>query len=163
MRAAFLMAAFGLGGNVMKPLALQVLQGGISGLVVEIAHDDDLCPRWQKADGLSYPTGYQLAVGPRALLATKTTGGVDDEDVERVVAERFALNIQNVTSGAHTLQGGDFQTVVTDRAKGKGLIEQGHINAAHIGRLGHEVFVARIPQQRAPCKVEEATVVFDLD
>ena len=88
---------------------------------------------------------------------------MDNKDVQGVATYHFALHIEDVASGTHIRQGNDTQIVVANGTEGKGLIEQCHINASQVGRLGHEVFIASTTQQRTTGKVEKARIILHLN
>ncbi len=117
------MRALGLMGNVMEPVFLQEQDGWTIGIVVEVACDDNLRISGQEADSLNNTIHYHTTVGTRLFLATKTTGSMNDKDVQGVAIDHFALYIQDITCRAHTFQRSDIKTFITDRTKREGLIE----------------------------------------
>ena len=74
-----------------------------------------------------------------------------------------SLDIENIPSRPHTLYRLDRQIVITDRAKREGLVEQCYINATNVRRLGHEVLVASVAQERTMGQVKQTRVILHFD
>ena len=124
--------ATGLSGDMMETTAFQIAQRRIGGLVVEVASDDDSGTVWQQSDSTHQTVSHRLPIGPRLSFAAKATGGMDDEDVQRIVIQGLSLHIQDVSRRTHAFHRPDFQAVVAEGTEGLGLVQQAHINAADV-------------------------------
>ena len=127
------MTALGVARDVAQTIVLQELERGTVGIVVEVASHHDLGTGRQQSDGTDEAFHDNMAIGTCLSFTTIATGGMNDEDVQRITIHGLPLHIQDVTRGAHAFQRRDIQVVVADRTKRKGLIEQGHINTTNVG------------------------------
>ena len=92
-----------------------------------------------------------------------TAGGMNDKDMKSVARGTTALNIKNITSGAHARKLRHGYHLITKGMKTLRLIEQGNIDATDIGRLGHEIIVAGIAKKGAMRQIAQHGIVFYFD
>ena len=119
--------------------------------------------RRQLADDTDNAPHDLEAVGTCGALTSIAAGGMDDEDMKGVAVLGLALDIQDVSCGAHVGKRFDVEVVIAQRAERQGLVEQRHINAADVGRLRHQIFIACMAKQRTTGEIEETSVVLDFD
>ena len=136
--------------NVGQTAFLDAVDAFVVGIVVEIACDEDF-RRFVKPkngiDGLAEPLCHLQSMGLSHSFPTRPTGCVDNENVERVARNDLSAGIKDVACRAHILQRLDANGVVVEQAEREGRIEQRHVDAAHVGRVGRHVFIACIPKQ----------------
>ena len=84
------------------------------------------------------------------------------KDVQSVVGDNPARNVEYVARGPHPAHRGHPQRRMGDWGKRKLMVEQSHVDAAIVGRVGHYVTVARVAQQRTLGQVAQYCVVFHL-
>ena len=87
------MSALRLSCDVMQSGGDEILESRTVSIVVEIACHNDFGVGRQRADNTHQPFGNNSTIGTCSPFATKATGGMDDKDVERVVAKGFTFYI----------------------------------------------------------------------
>ena len=87
---------------------------------------------------------------------------MDDKKVERVGFAGEPRHVENVTRGAHVRQQGNADSMMGERTECHGIVHQSHIYAPLVGRVGHQIFVAGLAQQRPFGQVVHHAVVFHL-
>ena len=117
------MCATGSTADVMQSMLLQKLKRGTIGIVVEVAGDNDLGMRRQLADDTDNAPHDLEAVGTCGALTSIAAGGMDDEDMKGVAVLGLALDIQDVSCGAHVGKRLDVEVVIAQRAERQGLVE----------------------------------------
>ena len=87
------MSALSLSCDVMQFGRGKILESRTVSIVVEIACHNDFGVGRQRADNTHQSFGYYSTIRTGSPLPTKTTGGMNHKDVERVVAEGFTFYI----------------------------------------------------------------------
>ena len=144
--------------DVDQPAVSELLQRMAVGIVVEVARHDDISLH-QRCCGLQQRFGHALSVRACGQLAAIAAGSMYYEHMQRVAADGLALYIEYVARRAHVGQGLNGNDVVAQRAEARGMVEQCHVDAAHVGRAGHQVVVSGGAQQRAARQVAHGRVV----
>ena len=90
-----------------------------------------------------------MAVLARSGDALRTAGGMDDEDMEGVASDCHAIGVKDVARGAHVFRLGDCDGTAAEEPEGQRRIEERYIDAALVGRMGDDIFVTGLAEQRA--------------
>ena len=151
-----------LTSNIDESLLLQILQRRTVGIVVEIASNNDFRILRQLPDNLHNPFHDHPTVRPRRMLTAKTARRMNHEHMQRVALAGFPLNIKHVARWPHPFQRLYLQIVAAQWSERHRLVQQRHIYPPDIRRLRHQVFIPRMPQQRASCQVKDDAVIFHL-
>ena len=146
-------------------MALNALDGGIGAVVVEVAGHHDMGMGRQPTDGVdgsAQPVGHPQTVRSGSPLTTIAAGRMNDKHMQGVARGHHPRGIENVARRPAVAIGLNAQRVVTEQGKRVRRIEQGHIDAAQVGRTGDQIVVAGIAQQRAARQVGQHRVVLHL-
>ena len=146
-------------------MRINMAQGGIIGIVVEIAQGNDAGIGRKAANGVHgfhKSASHVQTIWACAKFATGTARSMDYKDVKGVAGYYFSGDIKDVARGPHVLYRADAQGIMAYKIKGKGRIEQGHIDAPEVGRVGHDILIMGLPQKGAPCEVAHHSVVLNL-
>ena len=163
--AACSVAARRTGGHVGHALGAQLPYRCAVAALVEVAHYDDhrvLAGGFKRVYGKAEAVGHELAVRPCAPLSAVAARGVDYEYVECVACYYAACGVEYVARGAHAFHRFDAKRIVPYGREAAGRVEQGYVDAANVGRGGHDVLVVGASKQRPPCKVAHHAVVLHL-
>ena len=88
---------------------------------------------------------------------------MNDKNVKSVAGDNLTFHVENIACRTHALDKGDGDGFVTNRTKRRRLIDKGHIDASLVGRLGHQIVVAGISQERTTGEVMEHSVILYLN
>ena len=136
--------------KVMQPVTPYLLHGRAVGRIIEIAGHYDCSIGIigiDGVDGLTQTVGNSETKRTRVTFTSVAARSMDYKDMEgirRVTDD--STSIENVASGTHTIYRFYPKGIAHDGRKRKWRIKQGHINSSKIGRLCHQILIARIPQ-----------------
>ena len=154
-----------LDSDATQPVLTQAVQDGGMVVVVEVASNDNGGTGRQGGDrvhGLAQRIGYGQTEGATVTLSTVAAGRMDNEQVEGVASKDATADVEDITRGPHPLNGGDADAAVVEWREGEWTVEQGYVNAAQVGRGGHQVFIAGIAEQGTLRQIPENGIVLDL-
>ena len=141
------------------------MEGGI-GLVVEVAGDDDHghAAHADQAVGMAAQRPrHLLAVAHGTEAVAAMAGPVAHHEVEGVAAADLPHDVQHVAGEADIVcRGRHTQGAAAQQPEALGLVEQGYVDAAAVGRPGADIAVVQTSQPGAPAQVAQHAVVLHL-